>query len=499
MRENEGLLRRNFCFDAVGALGTGLFNALVVNFLAVIARREGADPVLLAALAAAPFAANTLAIFSGFWVPSERNRVRSASLLLMGGRGLFLIGVVASGPLALVLMAFGLFLTLAIAAPLQVDVWRGAYPQRLRARVLGYLRVVQTLAGAIGAPLGGMLIERLGPGPMLGLGAGLGMAGATGYSWVRPQPIAASQRFTPADSLRLLKAQPRYRGLILAWVAWGLGALMAPPLFAIVLVDRFQASYSDVGFLQLVGALSGLIAYFVLGQHLDRRGAFGATWIGMLMVALVPIAYLVAPALIWLVAAYVLLSVGNSAIDLGWQLALISRVKDEHRLRYQAAHTSLTGLRGVAAPFLGSLALGAGLGIGFVLVAGGVLGILGSLLMARALGVGLMPNWASGLLGAVVRNPRGPRRDVVVSHGVLRPSARIDEAPLLDSHQVLLSRKQSAAAQAVLDRGGAIRGREATQELVHNPVWHPLALTREDVPEEHQVREQHAPVGAKAT
>ena len=37
----ERAVRRNFGFDAVGALGTGLFNALVVNFLAVIARREG--------------------------------------------------------------------------------------------------------------------------------------------------------------------------------------------------------------------------------------------------------------------------------------------------------------------------------------------------------------------------------------------------------------------------------------------------------------------------
>ena len=54
---NDAELRRNFSFEAVGALGTGLFNALVVNFLPVIARREGADPLLLAVLSAAPFAA----------------------------------------------------------------------------------------------------------------------------------------------------------------------------------------------------------------------------------------------------------------------------------------------------------------------------------------------------------------------------------------------------------------------------------------------------------
>ena len=95
----ERELRRNFGFDAVSALGTGLFNALVVNFLSVIARREGADPLLLAALAAAPFAANTLAIFMGFWVPSEKRRVQAVSLVLMGGRALFFIGLLTSGPI----------------------------------------------------------------------------------------------------------------------------------------------------------------------------------------------------------------------------------------------------------------------------------------------------------------------------------------------------------------------------------------------------------------
>src|SRR5579872_7112370 len=103
----ERLLRRNFTFDAMGALGTGLFTALVVNFLSVIARREGADSVLLAALAAGPFAANTLAIFTGFWAPAEHRRVRYVSLLLIGGRALFLGGVVASGPIALLAMGLG--------------------------------------------------------------------------------------------------------------------------------------------------------------------------------------------------------------------------------------------------------------------------------------------------------------------------------------------------------------------------------------------------------
>jgi len=389
MPDAQAQLRRNFGWDAMGALGTGLFTALVVNFLSVIARREGADPMLLAALSAAPFAANTLAIFFGFMVPKDSQRVRFVAVLVMLGRSLFFAALFTTGPLALLIMGLGMWLTMAVVAPQQVDVWRGSYPMRLRARVLGYLRVLQTLATAIGAPLGGVLIDMLGQGPMLGMGAALGVVGAAGFSRVRSQPVSASQRFTPAESLRILVEQPRYRRLVLAWVVWGFGSFMASPLYALVLVDRFQASYADVGVLQLVGALSGLLAYFALGQYLDKRGGFGATPIGLVLVAAVPLVYLFAPSLAFLAVGYVLLNVGNSACDIGWQVALISRVDDAHRLRYQAAHTSLTGLRGAAAPFVGSLALALGFGMAPVLVASGLLGFLGAALMANALGVRL--------------------------------------------------------------------------------------------------------------
>ncbi|HEY3059673.1 MAG TPA: MFS transporter, partial [Chloroflexota bacterium] len=485
LTSSERAMRRNFGFDAIGALGTGLFNALVTNFLSVIARREGADPLLLAAIVAAPFAANMLSIFSGFWVPGDRRRVHYVSAMLVLGRALFCLALLTTAPWALLAMSFGLFLTQALSAPLQVDIWRGAYPQRLRARALGYLRVIQTASGALAAPLGGLLIERLGPGALVGLGAGLGMAGAAGLSQVRSGTVTATHRFTPLGSLRVLKDEPAYRGLVVAWFVWGLGSFMAAPLYALVLVDRFQASYADIGILQLVGAASGLLAYLVLGQHLDRRGGFGATPLGMLMVGLVPIVYLVAPSLPLLGAAFVLQSVGNGAIDLGWQVALLARVSDEHRLRYQAAHTSITGLRGVAAPFLGSLAISLGLGIGVALVTSGLLALIGTLVMARSLGLSVrdVPLWGptsracrltTGALGTVLANARRPRGDLVVGHRILGERAHVAVAQALDVEQVLLARQDRPVADTVAGRRSAHRVAQAAQQVVHDPARHPL-------------------------
>jgi MFS family permease len=408
-------LRRNFSFEAVGAVGTGLFNALVVNFLPVIARREGADPLLLAVLSSAPYAANSLGVFTGFWMPGEHRRVAYVAVLLIVGRVLFLGSLWTTGPIALVAMAFGMYLTLAIASPLQIDIWRGTYPQRLMGRILGYLRVLQTGASAVAAPFGGLLIERFGDGPMLGLGASLGIVTAVVYSRVRSLPVNSSLRFSPAASLHVLIEQPTYRRLVAAWVVWGFGSMMATPLYALVLVDRFQASYADVGLLQLAGALSGLLAYFALGHYLDRKGGFGVTPLGMLVTGVVPLAYLISPGLSFLALPYILLGVGNSAVDLGWQLAIVARVSDEHRLRYIAAHTSITGIRGFIAPFAGALVLSLGYGLGPVLIISGVLGVVGAVMMARALGVDLGdPRLLRSLFQRFVHDAPRPRRWVVV-------------------------------------------------------------------------------------
>jgi MFS family permease len=334
---------------------------------------------------------------------------------------------------------------------------------------------------------------------MLSLGAAFGMLGAAGYSGVRSEPVAASQRFTPLQSLALLKEHAPYRRLVMAWVVWGFGSFMATPLYALVLVDQLHASYADIGLLQLAGALSGLLAYGVLGQILDRTGprkAFIVAPMGFLLVGLVPLVYLLAPNLTVLAFGYVLLSVGTSANDLGWQMALITRVPDDHRLRYQAAHTSITGVRGVAAPFVGSAILGLGFGVGPVLLLSGVLGVIGAGLMARALGV----TWTwQGVFRAVFGNARRPRRDLVVAHRVFGPRARIQETPLLDVDQVLLARQQRATADALARRGGAQGGLETAHQVLHDPAWQPVTLTRIDKPEQDQLSHEHAPVPAKST
>jgi hypothetical protein len=177
---------------------------------------------------------------------------------------------------------------------------------------------------------------------------------------------------------------------------------------------------------------------------------------------------------------------------------LAIKVDDPHRLRYQAAHTSITGLRGVAAPFVGSLALSAGLGVGPVLVAGGVLGTIGAVLMASGLGVEV-PGLRFVQVRTVLGDASRPGRNVRARHRILGLHARVEKSPFADVHQVLLARQQRPATQPIGGFGSAERTLQAPKQLVHDPAWYPLSLAGVDVAEENQVCHQHAPLTAEAT
>src|SRR5262249_31150534 len=149
--------------------------------------------------------------------------------------------------------------------------------------------------------------------------------------------------------------------------------------------------------------------------------------------------------------------VGTSILDIAWQTALIAKVSDEHRQRYQAAHTSVTGVRGVIAPFTGSLLVSSGVGVRPTLMLSSLLAVAGAVLMARALGVAALPATAKnplarlrrGVVGAVVGDAGRPDRDVRVGHRVVGMRARVTVAPLLEVRKVLLARQQRPAAHGL--------------------------------------------------
>lgn len=381
----DPLLRRNLAYDVATAFGAGLFTALVVNFLGVVARRQGADPLLLAVLTACPFAANTFAIAGGAWVPAAQP-ARYVAVIQGLGRGAFLFALAADTPAALVAMSFVLHLTLALCQPTVYEILRLIYPDRMRGRLMGLVRIVQAGTAAIAAPLAGLLMDALGHRALFALGAAIGLVGSLSYGRIRTRRGDTVPRFQPLSAFRVLAADRRYAWLVMAWVIWGFGTVMALPLYPIVLVDRLQASYGDVGALSLVLAASGLLAYLVWGTVVDRRGGAPALLASFVLQAATPVLYAVAPDVRWLALASAFTGVANGAMEIGWPSLLIRIAPPDQRPRYAALLTTVTGLRGLVAPFVGSaLASATPVGVSAALLVAGAIATVGVTLLTLAL------------------------------------------------------------------------------------------------------------------
>jgi MFS family permease len=373
--------RRSLLFDSANGLGAGLFTALVINFVPVIARREGADPLLLAAITACPFAANVVGLLSVGFLPT-RHRTAYIVVVQALGRGVFLLALLGDWPQALLAMFFVYYVSYAISLPAVYDALREMYPDRWRARLMGYVRIIQSGIAALGAPLGGWLMDAAGQRALLALGGGLGALGALAFSRVQLSETKGVTRSGPWAALGEFWSDPLFRGIALAWVLWGLGGFMALPLFPLVMVDRLGVSYAEVGFVSLALALGGLLSYWLSGLHVDRHGGHASLVAGFVLTWPVPLVYQLAPSAQWLTLAGLLNGLGSGAMELGWANLLLRLAPGQQRGRYAAVLNSLTGLRGVAAPFLGvALASQTSLGLAGALYVSTGVGLLGTLLL----------------------------------------------------------------------------------------------------------------------
>jgi MFS family permease len=378
-------VRRNLSYDLGAALGAGLFVALVVNFIGVVARRQGADPLLLAVLTASPFAANTFSVMSGAWI--ERRRPARFVAIVQGlGRGVFLLVLVSDSPAAIVALAFLFYLSLALSQPMVLEILQMIYPDRMRGRLMGFVRTVQAGVTALAAPLAGVLMDQFGHRALFAAGAGFGLVGSLLYSRIRPAGADRLVRFRPSAAFQVLNDDPLYKRLLTVWLVWGLGNIMAQPLYPLVLVDRLRASYGDVGALNLVLAGAGMAGYLLFGLAVDRRGGAGALSASFALSAAMPFVYAFAPDVHWLAIAFVCAGLSVGSMEIAWPSILMRIAPGELRPRYASLLTTLTGLRGLLAPFIGSLLANlTPLGLTGALLVAGALSASGAALLLFAL------------------------------------------------------------------------------------------------------------------
>ncbi len=242
---------RNLALDLVAAVGVGVTAALISSLLPTIARRGGLEPIGLAALAAAPFAANFLGAFAGRVGPRSPRQL--ALVRGAGAAALLLLGLVGTAPF-LVAVSFAYWLSLSLSGPFHLRLWGSMYPAHVRGRVVGLVGSGRAGAAAIAALAGGVLADQLGGLTAVALAGLVGLVCAHAYAGLRAPAGEPPTPFSARDSFRALSEQPVLARMALAQGFYGGGLIAAVPLYAMVNVDRLDLSLADVGIIGILTA-----------------------------------------------------------------------------------------------------------------------------------------------------------------------------------------------------------------------------------------------------
>ena len=372
---------RNLALDLFVAVGVGVTMAMVTTLLPTIARRGGLEPLGLAALGAAPFIANLLGAFAGRFGPH-----RPARLAVLRGIGALSLVAVVIVPTAPVMIAVSIvfWLSLSFGGPFHLRLWGAMYPSRLRGRVVGVLGMGRAAAGALAALAGGLIADRLGGPPAVGIAGVVGVVCALGYAGFRAPAASEPPKFSARDSVRALRDRPVLGRVALAQGFYGGGLIAAAPLFALVHVDRLQLSLADVGVIGILTATATTIAFPLWGMVSDRLGTLVGMRVGGILGVLALVGYALAPnvAVLWVAAVFA--GIAGAAIDVGVAAIVSDQTTLATRAAAMAGWNAITGARGIAAAFLMSALVQVGIvtvQVGLLLCA--ISSIVGVLLFVR--------------------------------------------------------------------------------------------------------------------
>ena len=352
-------VRRNFRIDVFSAVCAGTFVSVLVAFMPVVVRRMGGTTTDVAIVVGAPFVGHLLAPFFTYLL-AHLGAVRVVAGTSTLARALFIVGVLlATTPLMLALTTVAFWVVTISNVAAYTALMRGIYPDSERAHVMGKVRVGASVAGIIAAALAGALIDGV-PAQWVFAGAALiSLPGSLAFFKIEHTSHGGFGTRRPAmDIARDVWRDRRYRRLMLSFLIFGWGSLMNFAVFPIMLVDHFDASNAFVGILFASQSATMIVAYVVVGRLIDRGSSLRQTFIGTLLVMLVPIGYLVAPVSWALLPVAIVAGIAQASGELTYHTNVMHMAPPDRIAEYAAAQSLLLGIRGTLAPFAASALLG---------------------------------------------------------------------------------------------------------------------------------------------
>lgn len=351
-------VRANFRLDAFSGVLAGLYVGVIAAFLPVVVRRMGGSTTDVAVVVAGPFVGHLFSPVFGYLL-ARYAPVRITAVTAVAGRLVFLVGVlVVTTPFALALVSVTMWVISVANLASYAMLMQGIYPDSERASAMGKVRSAASIASITSAILAGMFIDQVPATIVFAVAAAIAIPGGIAFGFIKHDPPAIPPvRRRPSQIARDVWGDQRYRRLLLSFTIFGFGNLMNAAIYPILLVDHFNAPTSFVGYMTALQWGAAIVAYYVWGRFIDRGSSLRLTVINTAIVLLMPLGYLLAPNMYFLLPVAVVAGVTNAGGDITFftnvvQLAPRDRIGD-----YAVAQSSLMGMRGTIAPFAASALL----------------------------------------------------------------------------------------------------------------------------------------------
>ncbi len=166
-------------------------------------------------------------------------------------------------------------------------------------------------------------------------------------------------------SMQLMKSNKEFAIFERNFSLYGMGFIMVIPVIPIYLVEHLHLNYTNTfiakGVISQVGIL--LLSPF-FGKLLDRKDVFHFTSLVFALLMFYPLGFIASIAfhsfalkVAFVYLAYLLFGVAMSGVNIAWSMGSISFAGKEDASMFQSVHVTLTGVRGLIAPFLGFIIL----------------------------------------------------------------------------------------------------------------------------------------------
>jgi MFS family permease len=232
-------------------------------------------------------------------------------------------------------------------------------PPGLRARYFASRNFATNLALLAVTPLGGFLLDRWGmPGGYvvaLLVAFLLGMCATLAYSRIpEPSPVAAPSARTAGRQIAVLRDR-RFQLFVAATFMLHFATMLAGPFMNVYLVEDLGGSNFTVGIMSTASAFAGIIGQLYFGDLMQRRGALWVTRLAMLVMPLLPLAWVFVGNEWWVLVPNIAGGFIWAAFGLANFQLLLDVSTEEDRDDYVAAfHTCIFGAL-LLAPFVGGL------------------------------------------------------------------------------------------------------------------------------------------------